>query len=106
MDDNPTETRLTRNEKLIRDHNTSVGKGIKRYFHNKKEVKNAPIAFVCECSMLDCNEHVTLSIEQYEQLHKRRDRFVIAPGHAMEAVEKIIKHEPGFDLVEKFALKA
>ncbi len=97
--------RLIKNEQLIRARNTETSKGIKTFFRNKKEVVSAPVAFVCECSDLDCKEHVHTSIESYEKLHKRKDRFTIYPGHETPSVEKVVDQHEDFDIVQKVDLK-
>lgn len=99
-----TSDRLIKNEQIIRDKNVAASKGIKKYFQYRKSIKNSPIAFVCECSKLDCNEHVSISISSYEQLHKRGDYFTIYPGHDVPKIEKIVAKQSDFDVVEKFAL--
>jgi hypothetical protein len=34
-------------------------------------------------------------------VHARPHRFVVAPGHVEDAVERVIEHRPGYDIVEK-----
>ncbi len=104
MSDSPSNDRLIKNEQTLRDKNTAAGKAIKNYFRGDSEVKNTPIAFVCECSRLDCDEHVNTSIKLYEKLHKRNDRFTIFPGHDTPKVENIVDRHDDFDIVEKPAL--
>jgi len=98
--------RLIRNEQILRDKNTNAEKALKQYFHNDKDVQNAPMEFICECSTLNCKKHVNISISTYEKIHARRDRFVISKGHETPQVEKVVQHEPDFDIVEKPALSA
>ena len=96
--------KLIQNEQIIREKNSAVGRGIKKYFRNSKEVKEAPIAFICECSNLDCDQHINTSIDSYEKLHKRKDRFTIYRGHETPSVERIVAQEDDFDIVQKYAL--
>jgi hypothetical protein len=106
MDDDIRRDRLTKNEVLIREQNAAAGETIKKYFRGDKEVLQAPIAFICECSRLDCDQHVNISIDTYEKLHEARDRFMIYPGHETASVEKTIANQDGFDIVEKFTLRS
>jgi hypothetical protein len=94
--------RLIRNEQLIRDKNMAAGQGIKKYFHADQDVRQTPIAFLCECSMLDCDQNVNVSIDAYLKLHARRDHFLIFPGHETESIEKTVAHQDSFDIVEKY----
>jgi len=43
--------------------------------------------FVCECDREDCNEHVVLSLAEYERLRERRD-LVLAAGHSETPVQR------------------
>jgi hypothetical protein len=104
MSKNPSEDRLIRNEKILRAQNVATSKGIKKYFRNNSAIKKAPVSFACECSRLECNEYITISINAYEKLHRRKDHFTIRHGHHIPAIEKIVAQEDGFDIVEKFAL--
>jgi hypothetical protein len=96
--------RQIENEQHIRDRNESTKNGLKNFFHSDKEIVEAPIDFVCECSALDCDEHVNLSIDDYEKIHSRADRFVIYKGHSTPAIEKVIVNDDSFDTVEKYDL--
>lgn len=104
MSSKTTEQRLTENEIIIREKNSKVSKGLKKYFRNDKSVVNAPVAFVCECSNLKCDQLVNLSIKEYEKLHRKRNRFTIYTGHVKPEVEKVIDQKKDFDIVEKYAL--
>jgi hypothetical protein len=106
MESSESKNRLVKNEQMLRDKNTAVGNGLKNFFADDESIIKAPIAFMCECSRLDCDEHVNTSIELYEKLHKRKDRFTIFPGHSMPSLEKLITHRDEFDVVEKFELSS
>lgn len=94
-------SKLIKNEQLIRDKNKTATFSIKRYFGGTKDVLKAPIDFMCECSDLKCDEHVSMSIEEYEAIHKRKDRFVVAEDHATPLVENVVKRSDNYDTVEK-----
>jgi hypothetical protein len=93
--------KLVRNEQILRDKNTTASKSIKKYFKNDRAVRNSPIQFICECSVLDCDEHVSISIDCYTELHKRADYFVIYKTHNTPAVETIVERHDTYDVVEK-----
>lgn len=104
--DDTSKKRLVRNEKLIREKNLAASRSIKKYFRNSKEIREAPIAFVCECSQLDCDEHVNISIARYEKLHRQKDLFIVFRGHDTPSVERVVEREGDFDIVEKFSVPA
>jgi len=61
-----------------------------------------PLEFFCECSNPQCTERIKLTHNQYEALHKTRTQFVLKPGHELPQVEKVIKREQKYILVDKF----
>lgn len=105
MSDALSQNRSVRNEQVLRKRNINVKNGIKKFFRGDKKVQSTPVAFTCECSVLDCNKHVKVSIDTYEELHKRKDRFTIAKGHETPTVEAIVAKKPGYSVVEKHELK-
>jgi hypothetical protein len=59
-----------------------------------------PTPFLCECGNPDCTELNRLSLEQYEHVRSRANRFLIATGHyALSAVT--IEEHAGYVVVEK-----
>lgn len=98
--------KLIKNEKIIRDRNRSAGAALKKYFRGSKEIINTPIEFVCECSDMECQEPIFVSISEYEELHKRNDRFLIVKGHKIPQIEKTVKTDGSLELVEKPSVAA
>lgn len=104
MSHNLSNDRSVRNEQILREKNTHTKNGIKKYFRNNRNIKAAPVEFVCECSTLDCKENVKLSIDSYENAHQRKDRFTIAKGHEQSSIEKVVADKVDFYIVEKMQL--
>lgn len=101
--------RLVENELIFRQSNERVAKG----FINLKHVAaaeaadwlpdvNAPFLFYCECSNMNCRERIKLKPEVYLKLHKNRSQFVILPGHALPEIERTVRSDKKFVVVEKF----
>lgn len=102
MAKNSTEERMVRNEQKLRDKNIHAKDAIKKYFKKSAETIAAEsLPFVCECSDMNCEHKVKISISEFEKIHKRNDRFAIAKGHETLAVENIVKEKANFDIVEK-----
>jgi len=58
--------------------------------------------FVCECGYLGCNATVELSIADYEAVRTDFDRFLVVPGHEMEAVDEVVeRHERHLVVVKR-----
>jgi hypothetical protein len=106
MDDDLSHNRLIRNEQLLRNRNVELEQAIERFSQGDKDVRRAPVDFICECSVLSCKKHIRTTINHYKHHHKRRDHFIVLRGHIIPSLEKIVVHEDGFDVVEKLQLSA
>jgi hypothetical protein len=56
--------------------------------------------FVCECSS-NCDERVPLTLEEYEQLRRKSNSFVILPGHGVAEVEVVTEATTRYLIVSK-----
>jgi hypothetical protein len=86
--------RLARNQALFREVN-------ERLLELADGFQNGSMQFICECSQEDCTETMTLSHEQYESVRAHSTFFVIATGHEILEVEKVIDHNDGYTIVQK-----
>jgi hypothetical protein len=101
----PQKSRQIKNEQLLRNKNQRGKDAFKQYLSaSPVQAADVPLKFNCECSDLNCGESVTLSIQDYERIHARQDRFVLVKGHQAAAVEKVIHDLGDYLVVEKFAL--
>ena len=58
--------------------------------------------FRCECGRTEgCDEHVEMSLAEYERVRSQRDRFAVAPGHETGAIEDIVDANERFLIVDK-----
>jgi hypothetical protein len=64
------------------------------------------IAFLCECSDLECTERVELTIGQYEDVRKDPASFLIVPGHVDPQIEVVTESLPGYEIVTKLGQAA
>jgi hypothetical protein len=91
--------RIARNEKDRRAVNLELEQLEEQELRARKE---SPIEILCECGRDPCFERITLSIGKYDEVHSERDRFVVAPGHEMPEVERIVERNDGYLVVDKF----
>jgi hypothetical protein len=91
------EERIIENEKLFREVNERVAQLQGSFSGPDPE-------WVCECGDETCFEKVTVSIEEYEQVRQRGDWFVILPGHEKLDVERVVRENRAFLVVEKLSL--
>ena len=60
------------------------------------------LELICECGQPDCTATLTLTIADYDDVHRQRDRFAVAPGHANPALEHIVRETDQYAVVDKF----
>jgi hypothetical protein len=59
------------------------------------------IAFLCECSDLECTTRIELTVPQYEHVRAEPTQFFVAHGHMDPEVEAITETFPSYDIVTK-----
>lgn len=62
--------------------------------------------FVCECSNPDCAESLEIRPEEYERVRGQSARFVVAAGHQLLEVERVVESNDRFLVVEKIGAAA
>lgn len=104
-----SEQRMAENEVVFRQNNEKIQRGfesIKTVAIEEKEAASYerydnPVPFYCECSDENCHKRVQLSPSRYREIHIKRNRFVIVPGHQVVSIEKVITEEKEYSIVEK-----
>lgn len=91
--------RMAENEVIFREANTAISELIEEAAQNSKQT---PVRFYCECSREDCRERISLTPSKYKELHQNSRQFIALDGHEIAEIEKIIIHENGFNVIEKF----
>lgn len=95
--------RLINNELKTRAANQRVKRVIEHHTPQEEQEK-LKIDFYCECSRADCQERVTMTLEDYEKIHADGAAFAIAPGHEAPTVERVKQKRGDIAVVEKYAL--
>jgi hypothetical protein len=90
--------RFARNEAIFREVNERVA--------DVSDSVARMTNFLCECGDLDCIEEVSLTDAEYVELRSTSATFAVAPGHALEDVETVIKETDRFHVVEKHPREA
>lgn len=57
--------------------------------------------FVCECGYVGCNVTLELSLAEYEAVRTDFDRFLVVPGHEIDAVDEVVERHPRHLVVVK-----
>jgi hypothetical protein len=93
--DAKSEHEIGRGQSLLRHVNESIERG-----HWPGD-EDAPVTYRCECAQLGCNDLVSMTAREYEQVRASPRRFVLAPGHEMPDIETVIATGAGYVVVEK-----
>jgi hypothetical protein len=56
---------------------------------------------ICECSNPDCLEVLELTPEEYGEV-RGAGNFVVASGHGIPAIERLVERRERFDVVHKY----
>src|ERR687886_513456 len=79
--------RLARNEAVFRDINERV----RHADYSLGVGEQGRQEFLCECASADCSVRIVLSLAEYDDVRRSPLRFVVAPGHAEPAVERVVE---------------
>jgi hypothetical protein len=95
---NAREERMAQNEAMYRTVNRELE-------YAAEQLGDAPtdeLEVICECGRSSCTATLTLTIADYDDVHRQRDRFAVAPGHEDPALERVVKQTDDFVVVDKF----
>ena len=57
---------------------------------------------LCECGRRECFDLIELTLAEYEDLRRDPNRFAVAPGHQIHAIERTIEIGDRYSIVAKF----
>ena len=57
--------------------------------------------FFCECSNIDCNLLLPMTVSQYEEVRRDPRQFAVAPGHELPEIESVVARRDGYQVVRK-----
>ena len=109
MDSASPDRHLVENEVIFRQRNQKISKDLETLAKEAKKEGMAlhdhsdlPLHFYCECSDETCTKRIVLKPSTYEKLHKNSSQFLIRPGHQVVSIERLVKAEPKYLVVEKY----
>ena len=97
----PRARRMRENEELMEELNRRMEQTLEEIREEQDDDPDAPIAFLCECSHLDCRERIQLEPSRFDRIHRDADVFILVPGHEIPEVERIVDQERDFLIVRK-----
>jgi hypothetical protein len=90
--------RVSRNEAMFR----SVNREIEQASEQSGEGRQVRIEVICECGQEGCAATLDLTVAEYDDAHRQRDRFVIAQSHEDEQIEVVVMRTERYLVVDKF----
>ena len=90
------EERLARNETLFRSVNENIEKAGTSDWPDEHVFE-----FFCECSNVDCNLHLPMTVSEYERVRADPRQFVVAPGHELPEIENVVFRTNSYQVVLK-----
>lgn len=97
----PRARRMRENEELMEELNRRMEQTLEEIREEQDDDPDAPIAFLCECSRLDCRERIHLTPSRFDRIHRDPDVFVLVPGHEIPDIERIVDQEGDYLIVRK-----
>lgn len=89
------EARMARTESAYREVNEAIARTAERFESSEAD-------FVCECADPHCAHRITADLEDYEGVRAEPTHFLIAPGHDVPRIERVVERNGEYDVVEKF----
>ena len=59
------------------------------------------IDFACECQRTDCHKPITMSLDEFTEINRQENRFVVHWGHEDPEVEDLVATHDGYLIVAK-----
>ena len=90
------EERLARNETLFRSVNENIEEAA-----TSGQADDHVFEFFCECSNIDCNLLLPMTVSEYERVRADPRQFVIAMGHELPEIERVVAQGSAYQVVVK-----
>lgn len=87
------------NEAIFREVNEQI-----RSLDEELGDDEGTISVICECSDADCTERLDVPVSDYERVRDDSFLYVIARGHEVPGVERVVERREGWDVVRKLGV--
>jgi hypothetical protein len=88
-----------RHERVAR--NEAMYRAVNREIEQESDPQDR-LDVLCECGQDDCSATIDLTTAELDEAHRQRDRFVVAPGHEDEQIERVVTRTERYLVVDKF----
>lgn len=103
MDEHARLRQVEKNERLLREANEEIEREAREDGERGIRREETELEFFCTCGRPGCDAKLLLTLAEYDDAHARPNRFVVAPGHASPAVERVVEEHGTYHVVEKHA---
>ena len=90
------EERIGLNEAVFREVNERI-EALAESF----DLKTQALDIICECGDGACEERITMTKPEYEEIRSDAQLFAVYPGHVFPDVETLVANRRGYDVVRK-----
>ena len=97
MDGGISSERAGQNQSLYR----TINERIKELNETFAEAGVPNSEWICECADTDCILRLTATLNEYETVRSNPRTFIISPGHVYPEVERVLRENDRFMIVEK-----
>jgi hypothetical protein len=63
--------------------------------------EDGTVAVFCECGLPDCEERISVDVDDYVQVRDAPARFALCPNHVIPDLEDVLAEHDGWVVVEK-----
>jgi hypothetical protein len=95
----PQDDRRAENQALFREINERVNRMRGRTAGSDGSAEF--LDFLCECSRQECLEKLRMTVVEYEHVRSEPTDFVVAPGHEVAEIERVLSQNDRFAVVRK-----
>ena len=88
--------RVGLNEAIFRQVNEQI-RGLDQEFGTQE----GTMTVICECGDADCTDRLDLTVSTYERVRADSLLYIVAPGHEIPDVERVVEQAEGYDVVQK-----
>jgi hypothetical protein len=101
VDEQTRERQIVENERLLREANEEIEREALEDGRQGIRPEETELEFFCTCGRPDCDVRLLLTLAEYESADGRSNRFIVARGHADEAIEDVVEEHDTYVVVEK-----
>lgn len=96
MSDPERARRVTENERLFETVNEAI-----RRVNDALGLDDESEQYICECSVQDCTQRISLTRAEYAEARENPNRFFMIAGHRDPVHEHVVRETDRYVLVEK-----